>query len=431
MSEFPLVPLPTPKSSHPTWRPLVPGWRADVVWEAVNAIRNDILSQREHLKGLDPTVIGGAAGVALFLAYYGVIADDEVALEASVSVIEQAVAQARAHPLSYGLFFGVAGVAWVAEHLHRHLGVLEEWFIESAFDEELESTVRAWNPEDPFELFTGLTGLEVYALERISGGKPSALANLIVCALSACSECDAHGRFWRTHAAIAAVPGVSSQRYVNLGMPHGQPGVIALLSRTHASLPTGPDQTTSAALLQEAVAWLLAQELDISTGPRFGMSVGLGPHPRALPLGWCYGDLAVACALAAVTTGTAAPKASGCVRRLISRCAVAAGPAPIDATLCHGAAGTAHLFARLYNATGDLSAAQAGRNWYDRTLRMRTRGGIGGFWGYRRKAWRADLGFLRGASGIGLALLGAVSEVAPEWDRLLLMPSGCTTGQGV
>ena len=35
-------------------------------------------------------------------------------------------------------------------------------------------------------------------------------------------------------------------------------------------------------------------------------------------------------------------------------------------------------------------------------------------------AWRPDPGFLEGVAGVGLALLGAVSDVEPAWDRVLL-----------
>jgi hypothetical protein len=32
-----------------------------------------------------------------------------------------------------------------------------------------------------------------------------------------------------------------------------------------------------------------------------------------------------------------------------------------------------------------------------------------------------DPGFLTGAAGVGLALLAAISDVEPEWDRVLLL----------
>ena len=36
--------------------------------------------------------------------------------------------------------------------------------------------------------------------------------------------------------------------------------------------------------------------------------------------------------------------------------------------------------------------------------------------------WDDEPGFLKGAAGIGLALLAATTSVSPEWDRILLAP---------
>jgi hypothetical protein len=41
---------------------------------------------------------------------------------------------------------------------------------------------------------------------------------------------------------------------------------------------------------------------------------------------------------------------------------------------------------------------------------------LGGF-----AAPAGDIGFLNGAAGIGLALLSATSDVAPDWDQVLLI----------
>ena len=99
----------------------------------------------------------------------------------------------------------------------------------------------------------------------------------------------------------------------------------------------------------------------------------------------------------------------------------------IDAGLCHGAAGVAHLFNRIYQTSDDEACGDAARRWFARALEMRRPGeGLAGFvtWGARRDepgpGWIADPGLLIGASGIGLALLGAVSTVEPAWDRMLL-----------
>jgi len=85
-------------------------------------------------------------------------------------------------------------------------------------------------------------------------------------------------------------------------------------------------------------------------------------------------------------------------------------------------------FRRLLDTKPDLSdtifRAFVARREILRLLEMRAPGiGVGGFSpvdpaGQPRGA---DLGFLRGASGIGLVLLGAATGVDPLWDRLLLL----------
>src|SRR3989442_1101734 len=63
---------------------------------------------------------------------------------------------------------------------------------------------------------------------------------------------------------------------------------------------------------------------------------------------------------------------------------------------------------------------------YARVLAMQRIGdGVCGFLAYDGAdggdAWRPAAGFLTGAAGIGLALLAATSDIAPAWDRALLI----------
>jgi hypothetical protein len=98
----------------------------------------------------------------------------------------------------------------------------------------------------------------------------------------------------------------------------------------------------------------------------------------------------------------------------------------VDANLCHGAAGVAHIFHRLYRATADRRFADAARHWFGRTLAMRVPGrGFAGFRDYDgseggRTRWVTDPGLL-GAGGVALTLVAAVTGAEPAWDRLLLL----------
>ena len=84
--------------------------------------------------------------------------------------------------------------------------------------------------------------------------------------------------------------------------------------------------------------------------------------------------------------------------------ASASASAVTSTGLCHGAAGLAHLFDRLYRSSGNATCAERARDWWARALAMpRPTGGH----------------LLEGAAGFGLALAAALGDTEPAWDRLL------------
>ena len=99
-----------------------------------------------------------------------------------------------------------------------------------------------------------------------------------------------------------------------------------------------------------------------------------------------------------------------------------------DAAICHGAAGAAHAFNRIYQTEGDPRCRDAASIWLERVLEMRKPGqGVGGYLALTRpdprseEIWEPSPAFLDGAGGIALTLLAALTPVEPEWDRLLLL----------
>src|SRR5262249_1772121 len=98
----------------------------------------------------------------------------------------------------------------------------------------------------------------------------------------------------------------------------------------------------------------------------------------------------------------------------------------LDAAFCHGSCGLAHIYNRLYQATGDEELAKVARFWYQRTLELRRPGsGIGGYLaavnGVSGTEWIEDPRVLTGAAGIALALLAAPCALDPAWDRMFLL----------
>ena len=150
-------------------------------------------------------------------------------------------------------------------------------------------------------------------------------------------------------------------------------------------------------------------------------------------LAWCYGDPGISLALLSAARAAGEPE----WERQAVAVARAAATRPrdeggvVDGGLCHGAAGLAHLYNRLFQATRDPFFKTEALAWIERLLALRRPGeGIAGWQAWRpigeitgpdpELGWVADPGFLTGAAGIGLALLGAISPVEPAWDRVLL-----------
>jgi hypothetical protein len=178
-------------------------------------------------------------------------------------------------------------------------------------------------------------------------------------------------------------------------------------------------------LLDGAVRWLLDQDAPDS----FSNWVVPGTTGNKARLAWCYGDPGIAAALLGAAGCVAEPAreaaALAIARRAAQRPSDQSGVR--DAGLCHGSAGLAHLFNRMFQATGETKLGEAARAWFERALAMRRPGlGIGGYEAWQSDAagspaWSADPGLLNGATGIALALLAATTPIEPLWDRMLLV----------
>lgn len=407
-----------------SWRPLVIGG----LDERLRASLDEILVA---MKARPP--LGEDPWCALLYAYADRVESSDQHAAAFDAVIERALASISENALSPALYGGFTGVAWLANHTTD----VEEG-VEDPY-KDIDTTLRmllarsAW-PLDR-DLISGLVGIGVYFLERLRVASALPVASeclaLIADHLAELAEHTSAGTTWFTDPTF--LPDVQREQapngYYNLGVAHGIPGIIALLGQIcEANL--GGARTRE--LLARGVDWLLAQAS--TNGPsRFPVwCVQEAPHDPApsSPLAWCYGDLGLSVALLRAARCVAEPQwereAVELARNAATRREGGHGM-PRDAALCHGTAGVAHVFNRIFQATGDPTFEEAACHWFERTLQMRHQGkGIAGyraFHGHPRDpgGWVDSADFLEGATGIGLSFLAATSEVEPDWDRLLLI----------
>lgn len=391
------------------WEPLLHGELAGEAARAVRKIAVALAAAPEAAPAADRT---------MFWAYACAEIDDvdaSAAYEASLGDLVAELERGVAHPALYG---GLCGIGWTLAH------VMDDGADEplAVIDEALLELLAAPRWSGAYDLTQGLVGIGVYFLERLATSQALPREGLarVVRQLAALAEPAAGGVTWHTRAETlpAFVTADFPDGFYDCGVAHGAPGTIALLARI-AELAEPPPEAR--ALCDAAVCWVGAQRGTADPRGRFPTRMAPGDAPGRSRAAWCYGDPGVAAALWRAAPELAHETALECARRDAETCGV------VDAGLCHGAAGLAHLFNRFYQASGDAAFAGAARAWFARALAMqRPLDGFGGFtaWfpaiGGAAAAHRPIANFLEGSIGIGLALLAATAPSVPNWDRLLL-----------
>jgi len=409
------------------WRPLLDG----ELRERALADTRAIAAALEQLP--EPPESAGAqlAEQALLHAYLGFGDLGERHFDLSTQLIERAIDAVAATPMRASLYSGFVGVAWVLDHLQHHeLSTVEQDGSEDVDPNEQVDTVlrdylsgERWN--DSFDLITGLVGVGVYLADRLP--RPVARDGLerAIFHLSKLARPLKPGVTWWTppEQLLPATREEFPEGYANLGVAHGVPAAIALVAQ---ALGLGIRTAESSALLAASLAWLRAQKsTQESPDSYFAYNYAPGKPWRAARSAWCYGDPGISAALLCAARWA---KDASLEREAIQIGLHAAQRPPersgvVDAPLCHGAAGVAHLYNRMFQGTGDQRFHDAALMGFERVLQMKREGeGIGGYpaWRPAEGGWSADPSFLSGATGVALALVAAATDVEPSWDRLLL-----------
>jgi lantibiotic biosynthesis protein len=345
----------------PPWEPILEGRLARAAIDAVRGIADLVVSAsddevrpHEH---------------ALFWAYTGRLLDDDRSADLLAARVVDTLTWLRREPRPAGLLGGEAGAGWTLSHLQAPSRLL------AAIDRRLQAHLAQW--EGSPMLADGLAGVGLYFLERRR----------------------ANGALEVAHRGLTAILDrleAASPASTDPGAAHGVSGVLGFLGLAAED----PFLAPRAVALSRGWAASTARPTPVALRT---------PAPLPDRTAWCYGDAGIVGALWAATRrlgGDVAPwveRAREIASRTLTRCRLE------DATLCHGAAGLAHLLNRWYQTTRDPVFRLAAVRWFERAL---VGGALGG--------WCATGRLLDGAGGIGLALLAAVGNSEPGWDRLLL-----------
>ncbi|NOQ26720.1 MAG: hypothetical protein GQ564_15275 [Bacteroidales bacterium] len=367
-------------------------------------------------------IMGGKAGEILFWAHYSLYKKDEVILNKVTAILSEVFEEIE-KGFNYPTFAGgVAGIGWIVEYL------VENDFINAdtneiigSLDDFLYPLMLNFIREGNYDYLHGALGIGLYFLKRQTNKSSLKYLLDLVNELDKIAIKDDSGVRW-----LSELDRNKNTKGFNLSLSHGMSSIIAFLSKLYSA---GIAEEKVIKLLNGAVKYLLSQQLNIlkhkSNFPNWVCSEEPATHSR---LAWCYGDLGIGMALWQAGNNTKnelwKEKAIEILLHSTKRRDLKENSV-VDAGLCHGAAGIAHIYNRMYRLTKINAFKESAEYWFNQTLEMAIhKDSISGFKAYRIEKHGGsyeDFGFLEGIAGIGLTLISAVSDIEPKWDECLLL----------
>lgn len=378
----------------------------------------------------DSSLYMGKSGICLFLYYYK-LANKECRLDI-INILDSLIDNAARYKMNSCTdvtFY--SEIAWFICHLYENKQIdidLNDYFVD--IDESLyEGMVVLLNRKE-YGCIDGAISIGMYFYYRyiLGNNKYEKYLEDFVDLLRIISN-EKEGLIeW-----ISIIDYGTHEQGYNLGIAHGIPGILLFLRKLYIK---NIRKDVVSNIIVKATNFLLLQKHSLNNHKSYFYSTcsvnsALGHDTR---LGWCYGDMSVGYSLLMISS------LSGILRPNVKKIALdilfntttrtdLLDMRIVDAGLCHGTSGIAHIYNKLFFLTKELKFKYAALYWYSETIKMAKYDS--GYAGYRLDYYLNEsekenrdlynLSFLTGISGIGLSLLSAFYPIGDSWDKCLLL----------
>lgn len=405
------------------WKKIIDETQALGYTKKLSEIVDVLLKETKEMKNDRIDLMGGKAGIALFFFYYARFTGKEEYYDYGMALLNEIFDNINEGFVYHTFAGGLAGIGWTVEHLAK------TDFIEADSDEILSDVdpflrdmMISEIKNSSYDFLHGALGIGIYFLGRTGNKKSVEYLAELVDGLDNMAVKETDGAIkWES-----ILMQEENLKGFNLSLSHGISSIIVFLAKM---VERGINKDKAAALLKGAIQYLLQQALEpgkyLSLFPSW---IAAGHEPTHSRLAWCYGDLGNGLAFWQAAAGADEKmwreKAVDIMLHTAKRRDIKENMV-IDPGLCHGAAGIAHIFNRMYQQTGGEIFKETALYWYEQALKLAfNKDGFAGYKVWRTEkygGWTRELGFLEGISGIGLAFISLLSDSEPRWDRALLM----------
>ncbi len=414
------------------WKSIMPPYLCQKAQLALNDITEAIENDTKKCK--DVTLINGLSGYLIYKSYlcrftnYSDKKEMEFILERILNLIfTKKIDGTLMYGLS-GIGFSINSTFNQAEDLQKNELLVE---IDKYVIQFIDKDIKKAN----FDFFSGYLGSCLYLLrsQAINIKFKEIVVRKIVYALSATAIENSNGIRWFSASNISHLyPNITDVNKIpkdsNLGLAHGVPSIISMLNFICLQFP---QYLEAKKLLDSAIKFMLSEMQKSENSYYFKNFSGISRDIYPSRLGWCYSDLGISLMFLNLSKLLGDKSYNDlAVKIALNSIEISFEKSMVrDGGLCHGAAGNAHMYNRLYQETGVLDFKEASLNWYNILFDKYYNHGMQkySFLAYANasesntKEYLPNLGFLNGLSGIGLSIIAGMSEIEPTWDRCLLL----------
>jgi lantibiotic biosynthesis protein len=383
----------------------------------------------EHMEYSPKTkldLMEGKAGEVLFWAYYSRFTNNYELEEKIVSILSDIFEEVKngfRFPTYAG---GLAGIGWTVEHLAQNNFIKANTNqIIGSLDDYLHYHMLNYIRKGNYDYLHGALGIGLYYLSRKRNTKSYKYLIELVDELERQGIRSNQSITWETQ-----LMSETNLRGFNLSMSHGIASIITFLSRLYEA---GICKEKVFQLVLGAISYLQQSKQDLKKY-RYQFPAWVCKVQPKLEdslngrLAWCYNDLGISIALwqaGEILNNESWKQEAVSILLNTTNIKTLDESKVMDVGLCHGAAGIAHIYKRMYTYSKVNDFRNSALYWFDQSLNMATyKDGLAGYKAYQLPKYGGfhnEYGLLTGISGIGLAMISAISDIEPKWDRLLLL----------
>ncbi len=389
-------------------------------------LKNKILNINECVKETvlkDISLHGGDPGIILFCLSMS----DNDCIQNKVQQLCENISDAKS---IFTFCNGFAGFGWFLQHLvtENLLNKLDVEELLMQIDELAYNATQDYFNKNNHDFLHGSVGIAFYLIDRAQEDTNAKKYLLeILHYLNRIKKETEKGIYWEDEENEIN----KNRPLINFSLSHGLASKIVLFSKL---IKNDIETKLSVELLNKSIHFLLSNRNESTCISSFPVGVNKISNDNYFNsnnnsrLSWCYGDLGLSIALwqagEALNDETIKQEAINiCIHTTKLR--TYEDTRIVDAGICHGSAGVAHIYNRMFRYTGKQEFKIACDYWIEETLKMATfKDGLAGYKSYKgvNEEWINSYSLLEGVSGIGLVLQNHLHpEIEPTWDRCLLL----------